>query len=134
MYTIAQLKPGLAIIHNGEPFIITKFQFSKQARQGGVAKTTMRNLKTGSNVQHTFSGNDKAEPADLERGRCQYLYDDGSTCHFMHKETYEQFEISDELLAGKKGYLIEGGDVDMLLFEGQPIGVDVPPKVVLKVI
>ncbi|MBU0981990.1 elongation factor P [Patescibacteria group bacterium] len=134
MYSIAQLKPGVAIIHEGEPFVITKAEFSKQARQGGTMKTTMRNLKTGANIQYTFGGSDKAEPADLVRARCQYLYDDGTKCHFMHNETFEQFEIDDDLLVDKKQFLLEGENADILFFEEKPIGVDLPPKVVLKVV
>jgi len=133
MYSVAQLKPGIAIILNGEPYVVTKSEFSKQARQGGTNKTTLRNLKTGANIQQTFGGNDKAEPADLQKARCQFLYDDGSACHFMHNETYEQFELSDELLGDSKNYLLEGGEANVQFFESQPIGVELPPKVVLEV-
>jgi elongation factor P len=134
MYSISQLKPGVAIMVDGDPFVITKAQFSKKARQGGTMKTVLRNLKTGSNVQKTFSGNDKCEPADLERARCQYLYDDGTNGIFMHNDTYEQYEINLELLGEQKGFLLEGGQSDVLLFEGNPIGVSLPPKIEIKVI
>ncbi len=134
MYSIAQLKPGVAIMVDGDPYLVTKSQFSKQARQGGTMKTVLRNLKTGANIQKTFSGNEKCEAADLERARCQYLYDDGSKGIFMHKDTYEQYEIDLELLGRQKGYLLEGGDADVLLFEGNAIGLSLPPKVELKVI
>ena len=134
MYSISQLKPGTAFMLDGEPVIVTRSQFSKQARQGGVMKTVLKNLKTGSTIQKTFSGNTKLEPADLSRARAQYLYDDGSSYVFMHKETYDQYEIAHDFLADQIGYLVEGGDADLLLFEGNPIGLDVPPKVVLKVV
>jgi len=133
MYSVAQIKPGVAILLDGEPYIVTKSEFSKQARQSGSNKTALRNLKTGANVQRTFGGNDRAEPADLERARCQYLYDAGTACHFMHNETFEQFEIENEMLGDKKLFLLEGGDANILFFDGQPIGVDLPPKVELKV-
>lgn len=133
MYSVAQLKPGVAIILDGEPYVVTKSEFSKQARQGGTNKTTLRNLKTGANVQQTFGGNDKCEPADLSKARCQFLYDDGSACHFMHNETFEQFELSDELVGDGKLYLLEGEEASVQFFEGQPIGLDLPPKVVLEV-
>jgi elongation factor P len=134
MYSVAQLKPGVAITLDGEPYMVTKSEFSKQARQGGNNKTTLRNLKTGANIQRTFSGNDKAEPADLMRTRCQYLYDDGNACHFMHNETYEQFEISDEMLGEQKLMLLENSEANILFYEGTPIGVELPPKVELKVV
>lgn len=134
MYSVAQLKPGVAITLDGEPYVVTKSEFSKQARQGGNNKTTLRNLKTGANIQRTFSGNDKAEPADLQRARCQYLYDDGNKCHFMHNETYEQFEIGDEMLGDQKLMLLENSEASVLFYEGAPIGVELPPKVELKVV
>lgn len=134
MYSIAQLKPGIAIMIDGDPCVVTRSQFSKQARQGGTMKTVLRNLKTGANIQKTFSGNDKLEPADLERARCQYLYDDGTNGIFMHKDTFEQHEIDLELLGEQKGFLMEGCDTDVLLFEGTAIGVKLPPKVELKVV
>lgn len=134
MYSVAQIKPGVAIILDGEPYVVTKSEFSKQARQSGSNKVGLRNLKTGANIQRTFGGNDKVEPADLARTRCQFLYSAGDTCHFMHNETYEQFEISDEMLGGNKNYLLEGGEASVLFFEGTPIGVELPPKVELKVV
>ncbi len=134
MYSVAQIKPGVAILLDGDPYIVTKSEFSKQARQSGSNKTSLRNLKTGANIQRTFGGNDKAEPADLARNKCQYLYAGADSLHFMHNETYEQFELENEMLGDKKLFLIEGGDVNILFFEGQPIGVDLPPKVDLKVV
>lgn len=134
MYSVKQVKPGLAILIDGEPYLVVKAVFSKQARQGGNNKTQIRNLKTGAIKQHTFSGNDRVEPADLARTKCQFLYDDGSAAHFMHNETYEQFEISHEMLDDQRFYLVEGGVADILFFEDAPIGVQVPAKVELKVI
>lgn len=134
MYSVAQLKPGVAITLDGEPYIVTKSEFSKQARQGGNNKTTLRNLKTGVNIQRTFSGSEQIEPADLVKARVQFLYHDGNSGHFMHNESYEQFEISDEMLGDQKLFLVENSDAHMLFYEDQPIGVEIPPKVELKVV
>jgi elongation factor P len=133
MYSVAQIKPGVAIMLDGDPYLVMKSEFSKQARQGGSNKTTLKNLKTGANVQRTFAGNDRAEPADLAKARCQYLYHDGENAVFMHNETYEQFEISEEMLGDNKYYLLEGGEASVQFFENQPIGVEAPAKVVLEV-
>ena len=134
MYSVKQIKPGVAILMNGEPFICTKSVFSKQARQGGNNKCTLKNLKTGANIQHTFSGNDKMEPADLAKARCQYLYNDGTHFHFMHNETYEQFEINAEMVGDQKDYMVENSEASILFFEDNPIGVEIPAKVELKVV
>ena len=133
MYSVAEIKPGKVILINGDPYICTKSEFGKQARQAANNKCTLKNLKTGATIQQTFAGNDKMEPADISRAKCQYLYEDGTNCHFMHSETYQQFELSKEELGDALFFLVEGEDVSALFFEGNPIGIDVAPKVTLKV-
>lgn len=134
MYSVAQLKPGIAITLEGEPYVVTKSEFSKQARQGGNNKTTLRNLKTGAHIQRTFGGNDRIEPADLVKARCQYLYTADGKCNFMHNETYEQFELDNEMLGDDRLMLLENSEVSILFYEDKPIGVELPPKVELKVV
>ncbi len=134
MYSIAQLKPGVAVTVDGQPFIVTKSEFSKQARQGGNNKTTMRNLITGALINRTWSGSEQGEPADLTKSKCQYLYSDGSVAYFMQNETYEQFELPIVMIAEQKDMLLENSEVNVLFFEDRAIGVELQPKIVLKVV
>ncbi len=134
MYVIAELKPGRAVIVDGEPYLITWSQFSKSARQGGVMATKMKNLKTGSVIQKTFQGNDKLEPADVGYRKVQYLYGDDDSATFMDLTTYDQFELTAEMLGEAKNYLVDGQEADALVFEEQPIGIQVPATVNLKVV
>ncbi len=134
-YPIAQLQNKVIIDPDtGDPCIVTKFVFSKVARGGGVAKCSLKNLKTGANLQKSFQGNDKVEAADVGYIKCQYLYKEGDNYVFMNNETYEQFEISEDNLETQKYFLLEGVDVDVQMFQEQPISVNLKPKMELKVI
>ncbi|OGJ52059.1 elongation factor P [Candidatus Peregrinibacteria bacterium RIFOXYB2_FULL_32_7] len=132
-YPIAQLQNKIIVVDH-EPYLVTKFNFAKQARGTGSAKCTLKNLKTSANIQKTFQGNEKAEAADIKFVRCQYLYKEGSKLNFMNNETYEQFEIDEEMIGDLTYFLIEGTDTDVQFFEEQPISVQFPPKMKLKVI
>ncbi|MCK5020935.1 MAG: elongation factor P [Candidatus Peribacteraceae bacterium] len=134
MYTLAELKVGRAVRVDGDPFIITSSQFSKQGRQGGVMATKMKNLKTGAVVQRTFQGNDKIEPADVGYKKVQFLYGDGDAYTFMDLESFDQFDLKADFLGDATLYLKEGQELDALVFEDTPIGIQLPAKVEMKVV
>jgi elongation factor P len=134
MYSIAQLKVGTAIQIDGHPYVVTSSSFSKQARGSGVMKTTMKSLLTGNTLPMTFQGNDKIEPAEVRFTRAQFLYHQGEEYFFMDSETYEQFSFTKNDLGDQAKFLVDGSDVDIQNFDGNPINVQLPPKVNLKVI
>jgi len=129
MYSIAELKPGRAIIVDGDPYMITSSQFSKSARQGGVMSTKMKNLLTGSVVQKTFQGNDKLEPADVGYRKVQYLYGSDGTHTFMDLQTYDQFELTNEMLGEAAKFLSDGQELDAQVFKENPIGIQLPSTI-----
>ena len=128
MLGITDCKKGAKVKYNGEPYLIVWNQFSKSARQGGVMKTKMKNMLTGKVMEKTFQGNDKIEEADLAYRDAQYLYANGDVCSFMDMETYETIELSKESLGNTANFLVDGMDCSLLLFEGKPVNVQVPPK------
>jgi len=134
MYSIAEVKAGRAIVVDGDPYLVTFNRFSKQGRQGGVMSTKLKNLKTGNVIQKTFQGNDKLEPADVGFRKVQYLYGDGSSFTFMDLNTYDQFELDADSVGEGSKYLVDGQEVDALVFEENPIGIQIPPTVTLKVV
>jgi elongation factor P len=134
MYSIAQLKVGTAIQVDGHPYVVTQSQFSKQARGGGVMKTTVKSLLTGNSLPMTFQGNDKVEPADITYSKAQYLYHQDKDYFFMNSETYEQFKFTRDDLGDQADFLIDGSEVDIQNFNEKPINVKLPPKVDLEVV
>ena len=134
MYVIADLKPGRAVIVDGDPYLVTWSRFSKQGRQGGVMATKMKNLKTGAVIQKTFQGNDKLEPADVGFRRVQYLYSSGDAYTFMDLNSYDQFDLDADTIGSQSQYLVDGQEVDALVFEEKPIGIQLSSTVNLKVV
>jgi elongation factor P len=134
MYEITDLKPGRAIQINGEPYIVVSSVFGRKSQSKANMQCKLKNLKTGAFISQNFQGSEKIEEADVGYRRVQYLYSNAGQYTFMDTENYEQFELSAETLGDAVGYLIEGGDVDALVFEGNPIGIKLKATVELKVV
>ena len=103
-------------------------------RGGAVLKTKLKNLINGSVLEKTFQGSDKAEVADTEKKKVNYMYQDEYNANFMDNETYEQFTISLEQVGEKLKFIKDGTDIDVLYFEGKAVAIDPPIKVALKVV
>lgn len=133
MLGISELKVGAHIQQGGEPYVVIWNQHVQMGRGGAILRTKIRNLITGAVLEKTFKGADKAEEADLSRGKADYLYKDESQAYFMDNSSFEQFEISLEVLGEKIGLLKESTTVDVLYFNENPVSVNLPAKVELEV-
>ena len=107
MLNLNEIKVGKIIVVNNDPFIIIKTNHHKMGRGGAVLKTKLKNLINNSTLNKTFQGNDKAEEADTESKKADYLYKDETNAHFMNNKTYEQFSISLEQIGEKQNFLKE---------------------------
>jgi len=134
MLSISEIKTGVHIEIDGQPYTVTWNQFGKTARQGGHMKTKLKNLLTGSTMERTFSGSEKAEPAEITYKRAQYLYATGDDYEFMDNETYEQMAFTAEQLGDTINYLSDGMEADVQYFNGNPINVSVQPKMTFEII
>ena len=129
MFGITDLKTGTTFVFRGEPYQVVSHEHSKMGRGGAVLRVRMRNLQTGAVIDENFKGNDTFEEANLEKRKAQYLYAQGDQSVFMDQVTYDQFELSDAVVGDQRNYLVEGSEVDVLLFDNQPIGLSLPIKV-----
>ena len=135
MYDITDLKPGRAIQIDGEPFIVLTSQFGRKSQSKANMQCKLRNLKSGAVVAKNFQGSEKIEPADVGYRKCQFLFKDADKNYtFMDLETFDQFTFSEEALGDVALYLVDGGEVDALVFEENPIGIQLKATVELKVI
>ncbi len=134
MYTSADLKKGLKVVIDGNPYVVTVFDFSKPGKGQALYRTKLRNMITGIAIDRTYRPGDMFEPASLEEREMQYLYKEEHIYHFMDNQTYEQIIISEEALGDAKNFLIENLNVKVLLFRDKAIGVDLPNFVNLRVI
>lgn len=134
MLSLSDIKTGKNIILNGEPYAVLYHEHSKTGRAGAVLRTKIKNLKSGAVMEKTFQGADKIAEADISKSKAQYLYREGENFNFMNMENYEQFFLPEKVLDKATDYLLEGMEVTILNFSGQPINMEVPIKVKLKVV
>ena len=134
MYDSSDLRKGLKIILDGEPYIITDFQFSKPGKGQALYKCKLKNMVTGYTMDRTYRSGDKFEPADLDEVHMQYLYKDSEGFHFMNTSTYDQVALSRDQVGETKNFLQENMEVDILFFQGTPIDISLPIFVELEVV
>ncbi len=130
---IDELRVGATIDLGGTPYLVLKSDFMKTAQRRPVMRTKLRSLSDGSVLEKTFKQGDKVEQADMSRRQAQYLYKENDQFHFMDQDSYEQFSINEAVLGASSTFLQEGGNVTILNYEDNPINVEFPAKVELKV-
>jgi len=133
MLTITDLKTGVTIDMNGDPFVVVEYQHSKMGRGGAVMRTKLRNLKTKAVVDITFKSSEKFDEAVLEKRATTYLYAEGDQHTFMDANTFEQFTLTTEEIGPKARFLKEGAEVQILFYEDKPVSVELPIKIELAV-
>lgn len=133
MYNAADLKKGLKIILDGDPYIIIAFDFTKPGKGQALYRTKMRNMINGTILDRTYRSGETFEPASLDERQMEFLYKEGSHYTFMDQQTYEQVIMEEDVLGDAKHYLLENLKVDVLLFGEKAIGVTLPNFVNLRV-
>lgn len=133
MLSINQTKVGMYITFRNEPYKVVYAQHTKIGRGGGILKAKIKNLLTGAIIENTFKDSDRIEEANLSRRTVQFLYRDGEIFNFMDPESYDQFELSRELIGESAGLVKDGANLDVLAYNDRPIGIILPPKVDLAV-
>lgn len=130
---MSQMKKGSKIVMDGDPCVITEYQFVKPGKGTALYKCKIRNMVTGAQWNKTWRSGDKVEKADLEERKMQYLYNDGDGFHFMNNETYDQVALSAEQVDDASNFMYENINVDMLFFNNNPIGITLPNFVELEI-
>ena len=135
MYTTNDFKRGLVIQLDGAPCLIMDVAFQSPSARGAntMVKTKYRNLLTAQVLERTFRSGDKVDEADFERHKGQFLYAEGERGVFMDLENYEQFEMEAGDFELISPFLLEGTEVQLGLFQGRMVNVDLPMTVELLV-
>lgn len=131
--TLNDIKKGLNINWEGEPYTVVEANFVRMQQRKPVMQTKLKGLITGKVIEYSFKPGDKVETADLSRAKANYMYKDEDAAYFMNNETFDQFELPLDQLGNKINFLKDGTDCDVLYFEGKPVSIDLPIKVTLKV-
>lgn len=134
MLSFNEIKTGKIIKINGEPYVIIKTDHHKMGRGGAVLKTKSRNLINGNILEKTYQGVEKAEEADTDTKKANFMYKDKDEAYFMDNTSYEQFNLPLSDIGEPAKFLKDGTDVDVLYFEGRPVSVSLPIKMDFKVV
>lgn len=126
MYTASDLKKGLRIKIDNEPYIITEFNFVKPGKGQALYRSKLKNMLTGSQFERTFRSVDTFESADLQEKKMQFLYKEGEKYCFMDNQSYEQIFLTEEQVGDAKNFLIDNIEAEILMFEDRPLGVSLP--------
>lgn len=126
MYSASDLKKGLKVEIDGDPWVINDFEFCKPGKGTALYRCKMKNLITGSGMEKTYRPTDKIGKPDLEEREMRYSYFDGHHYIFSDEETFEEMAVDAEKLGKQTYFLIEDSLCNFLLFNGMPIEITLP--------
>ncbi len=133
MISVNDLRTGLTLELDGEIWSVVEFLHVKPGKGAAFVRTKLRNVRTGAVAERTFRAGERVPRARIETKQMQYLYGAGDEYHFMDTETYEQMTLSANTLENAVNYLTENMVIGIQLYEGLPIGVDLPTSVELEI-
>ncbi len=133
MYQPTDLKKGVVCQIDGQPYRVIDYNQKVMGRGGSIVNVKLKNLITGAVIPKTFKGQDKIESAEVTSKTVQYLYNDGSAFFFMDPNSFEQFELSADLVDEAKNFMKEGDELALQFFDGKVITVEMPKNVYLEV-
>src|SRR5574344_1271623 len=134
MINVNDIKNGMTLMIEGNIYQVMEFLHVKPGKGSAFMKTKLKNLRTGGTVERTFNTNVKFEKANIQRSSVQYLYNTGDIYYFMNMETYEQLELTADQIGDDKYYLIENMMVDVVQYEGELLGLNLPDKIEFTVV
>jgi elongation factor P len=134
MISSTQMRPGMVIKFNNDLYSVFSVAHRTPGNLRGFVQAKMRNLKSGTMMEHRFSSEDKVEKAILDEQEMEYLYDDGEYYYFMNTETFEQMHLMKDLLGDATNYLIPQLKVAVEFYEGKPISVELPATIDMTVV
>ncbi len=134
MIDVNDLRKGVTFELDGSLFKVLEYSHNKPGRGNATIRTRVRDLRSGSVLEKTFISGDRVRDVRLDHHLVQFLYRDGDFYHFMDTETYEQPTLSRETLGESVDYLTEGLEVKLTFYGDEPIDIELPTAVDLKVV
>ena len=133
MATTNDLKNGMTLNLDGQLWNVIEFQHVKPGKGGAFVRTKMRSVLSGKVVEKTFNAGVKVEVAQVDKRDMQYLYKDGEDFMFMDSTNYDQISISKQTVGDAVDYLLENADAIVAMHEGNPLFIELPASVELKI-
>jgi elongation factor P len=133
MYKAADLRKGLKLDIDGEPYVVVVFEFSKPGKGQALYRCRLRNMINGNQMDRTYRSGDSFKPAQLESCAMQYLYNDGTFYTFMDTKTYDQVQMTEDQVGDASNFLTDNLDVEVLMWQERPIDLTLPNFVTFEI-
>lgn len=134
MIDVNDLRRGSAFELDGDLFKVLEYSHNKPGRGNATIRVKVVNLHSGAQFERTFQSGARVQDIELELVNVQYLYHDGDFYNFMNNTTYEQIALSEDMVGDRKWYLRENMELQLVTYENDPIAIDLPPNVEMKVV
>lgn len=131
---ISDIKLGVVLSMDGQPYQVIWSNRMRTAQRKPVMQTKLRHIINGKVLEYSFKFGEKIDEADVARERADFLYKDAAGTHFMNQETFETIDMAKEITEEYEKYLKEGTEVTVLRYNGNPVSIEIPVKVELKVV
>mgnify|MGYP002260445582 CR=1 FL=1 len=133
MIDVNELRKGVTFEMDGSLYKVVDYSHNKTGRGNANIRIKARNLQTGANIERTFNSGLSVQDVRLDFHNVSYLYNDGDFYHFMDNETFEQPAVKAEVLGESAGFLKEGMECKLTIYNNEPLDVELPTSVDLKV-
>lgn len=134
MIDVNDLRKGVIFELDNSLYRVLEYTHHKPGRGNAIIRIKARNLRTGSTIEKTFISGDRVQDVRLDYHNVQYLYKDGDNYVFMDAETFDQPVIPEALVGEAAGFLKEGMEVKITFFQNEPLDIELPTSVDLKVV
>jgi len=133
MIDVNDLRKGITFEFDNQLFKVLEYSHHKPGRGNATIKIKARNLKTGATIEKTFQSGDRVQDVRLDFHNVQFLYTDGEFYHFMDNDTFDQPALKEDMLGDAAGFLKDGMECKLTFYEGNPLDIELPTTVDLKV-
>ncbi|GMR19086.1 MAG: elongation factor P [Patescibacteria group bacterium] len=134
MLSVTELRKGAIFVDQGKPYLVLEYRHTKLGRGTANIRVKAKDLKSGAILEKTFVSGASVGEGEVIRRKGQYLYSDGESLYFMDPKSFEQFSVPAKLGKAIVGFLKEGTETTLVFFEDDPVSIEIPLKVDLKVV
>jgi elongation factor P len=127
------IRKGLKIQLDGVPYAVVEHQFVKPGKGQAFTRCRIKNLTTGNVIERTWKSGESVEVADVETRKMTFSWDEGDSLVFMDTNTGDQLNVMKDKVGDEVRFVSEGLECEVTIFNGIPIGIDLPPSVVLQI-
>lgn len=133
MISTSDLKRGVMIDLDGQLVQVLSYEHQKIGRGSAQVRMRVRNIRSGAIFETTAQAGSKWPRIRLDQRQVQYMYSEDDLHYFMDQESYEQFPLNRQHLGDAINFLKDGMELELLEYDGEPVGVEMPLNVVLEV-